>query len=135
MTDVALVLKKLARIEQCVAELKLVDLDRISEDVVVQRFVEHTLQVAAQSAIDAASHIVSDEHLGEPRTNAELFSLLSRHGWISTELATRLARMAGFRNLLVHAYDDVDLSIVEEVARVHVADLLDLAVVLRAALR
>ena len=45
-----------------------------------ERFVEHTLQLAIQAALDAASHVVSDERLGEPPSNRELFTLLARAG-------------------------------------------------------
>jgi hypothetical protein len=44
----------------------------IAHDLREQRFVEHTLQIAIQAALDVASHIVSDQRLGEPRTNREL---------------------------------------------------------------
>jgi uncharacterized protein YutE (UPF0331/DUF86 family) len=88
-----------------------------------QRFVEHTLQIAIQAAIDVASHIVSDRRLGEPRTNRELFDLLERDGWIDAPLAATLRNMAGFRNVLVHGYDDVDLAVVRDVLQHHLGDL------------
>ncbi len=44
----------------------------MASDLREQRFVEHTLQIAIQAALDVASHIVSDRRLGEPRTNREL---------------------------------------------------------------
>ena len=50
------------------------------------RFVLHTLQIAIQAALDVASHIVSDERLGEPETNRELFDRLAQHGWLSVDL-------------------------------------------------
>ncbi len=55
--------------------------DKIRQDIRERRFVEHALQLAIQAALDIASHIVSDERLGEPRTNRELFDLLERNGW------------------------------------------------------
>ncbi len=87
MTDPELVAKKLAVIETCIRELRtLAKLDALEQDVRERRFVEHTLQIAIQAALDAASHIVSDERLGEPRTNGELFEILARGGWIETGL-------------------------------------------------
>ena len=71
-----------------------------------------------------ASHIVSDERLGEPRTNRDLFDLLERHGCLPPDLAAHLRDMAGFRNVLVHGYETVDLAIVEDVVRHHLDDLL-----------
>jgi uncharacterized protein YutE (UPF0331/DUF86 family) len=37
--------------------------DLLSQDVREERFVEHTLQIAIQAALDVASHIVSDKRL------------------------------------------------------------------------
>ena len=132
MTDPDLLAKRLAVIDTCVRELR--ELARpaaIRVDVREQRFVEHTLQLAIQAALDAASHIVSDERLGEPRTNRELFALLARAGWIDAELAAKLGDMAGFRNILVHGYDTVDLAVVEDVAAHRLDDLLEFAEVVR----
>ena len=79
MTDAGLVAKKLAFVETCVRELRTLARPELLEtDVRERRFVEHTLQIALQACQDIASHIVSDERLGEPRTNQELFDLLVR---------------------------------------------------------
>ncbi len=124
MTDLELLAKKLARIETLLRELReLVDPAEIGRDLRAERFAEHTLQIAIQAALDAASHIVSDRRLGEPKTNRELFELLARDGWIPAPLAVELALMAGFRNVLVHGYDDVDLEILRDVMANRVGDL------------
>ena len=124
MTDRDLVAKKLARIVTCLHELRtLASVDRLREDVREERFVEHTLQIAIQSALDVASHIASDQRLGEPETNRALFQLLARADVISKDHAQRLAEMAGFRNVLVHGYDEVQIQVVEDVVRNHLGDL------------
>jgi uncharacterized protein YutE (UPF0331/DUF86 family) len=135
MTDPELLAKKISFIETCVAELqRMARPEAMESDIREQRFIEHTLQLAIQAAQDVASHIVSDERLGEPRTNRELFDLLARGGWLSTEEATTLGNMVGFRNLLVHGYGDVDLAVVRDVLENHVDDLLRFAAVVRARL-
>lgn len=135
MTDPELLVKKLAFIETCVAELRrLARPEAMDHDVREERFVEHTLQLAIQAAQDVASHIVSDERLGEPRTNRELFDLLVRGGWLSAEEAAPLGNMAGFRNILVHGYGDVDLEVVRDVLENHLDDLLHFASIVRARL-
>ena len=132
MTDPALVAKKLAFIETCVRELRtLARPERIADDVREQRFVEHTLQLAIQAALDVASHIVSDERLGEPDTNRDVFRLLERSGIVPADLGMRLERMAGFRNVVVHLYRDVDLGIVRDVVENHLDDLLELVAAIR----
>lgn len=109
MTDRDLVEKLLAFIETCVQELRTqARLERIDDDVRERRFVEHTLQLAIQAALDAASHVVSDERLGEPASNRELFELLAAAGWLDRQLMERLRRMVGMRNVLVHGYAKVD---------------------------
>ena len=96
---------------------------------------EHTLQVAIQAALDVASHIVSDERLGEPQTNRDLFDLLARAAWIDTRLAEPLKNMAGFRNILVHGYADVDLGVVRSVLELHLDDLATFVAAIRPRLR
>jgi len=125
MIDSDLVAKKLNLIETCVQQLRtMARLETLRTDIREQRFVEHTLQIAIQAALDVASHIVSDERLGEPETNRELFDLLVRGGRLQEDLASSLRDMAGFRNVLVHGYQDVDLGIVEDVLAHHLDDLL-----------
>jgi uncharacterized protein YutE (UPF0331/DUF86 family) len=132
MTDAELVAKKLAFIETCVRELRtLARPDRIADDVREQRFVEHTLQLAIQAALDVASHVVSDERLGEPDTNRDVFRLLERAGFVSPELGGRLEQMAGFRNVVVHLSQEVDLGIVRDVVENHLDDLLQFAAAIR----
>lgn len=130
MTDPELLAKKLALVESCVADLRrLARPAELTHDVREQRFVERTLQLAIQAALDVASHIVSDRRLGEPRTNRELFDLLERDGWVTAPLAATLQKMVGFRNILVHGYDTVDLAVVRDVVEHRLDDLLQFVAV------
>lgn len=133
MTDAELVAKKLALIETWVRELRTLGRPaELERDVREQRFVEHTLQIAIQAALDVASHIVSDERLGEPRTNQETFDLLSRAGWLDADLAVTLRAAVGFRNVLVHGYAGVDVAIVKDIVENHLGDLLAFVAAIRA---
>jgi uncharacterized protein YutE (UPF0331/DUF86 family) len=135
MTDLELAAKKLAFIETCVRELR--DLARpelIATDLREERFVVHTLQIAIQAAQDLASHIVSDERLGEPENHRQLFELLVSNGWVPERLAGGLRAMAGFRNILVHGYQTVNKALVREVVEHRLDDLLDFVAALRSRL-
>ena len=133
MTDPDLIAKKLAFIETCVSQLRrLARPDLIATDVREERFVEHTLQLAIQAAMDVASHIVSDERLGEPKTNYDLFDLLRGAGWIDESQRAILRKMAGFRNLVVHGYMAVDLAIVRSIVENNLDDLLSFTTAIRA---
>jgi len=132
MTDAALLAKRLAVIDTCVTQLRtMVTAESIARDLKEQRFAEHTLQIAIQAALDVASHVVSDRRLGEPRTNRELFDLLARDHWIDDVLADSLRRMVGFRNVLVHGYDEVDLRVVQDVVAHRLVDLETFAAAVR----
>jgi uncharacterized protein YutE (UPF0331/DUF86 family) len=132
VTDPALVAKKLAAIETAVTELRtLARPAAIEHDVREARFVEHTLQMAIQALLDVASHVVSDERLGEPRTNREMVAILARHGWLPGAHVPALSRMIAFRNVLVHNYDTVDLTIVRDVVEHHLDDLLGFVAAIR----
>jgi uncharacterized protein YutE (UPF0331/DUF86 family) len=135
VTDPELVEKKLAQVETCVRELRtLAKPAELRRDIREERFVEHTLQIAVQAVLDVASHIVSDERLGEPQTNRELFDLLAKGRVIEPGLAAVLRDMAGFRNVLVHGYQDVDLRVLEDILENHLEDLLAFVQVIRARL-
>lgn len=135
MTDVDLIEKKLAFIGTCVTQLKtLARPDTIATDVREERFVEHTLQLAIQAVVDVASHIVSDDQLGEPATNQALFDLLRGAGWIDDAQLKVLRNMVGFRNVLVHEYVAVDLGIVRDIVEHHLDELEDFVRVVRARL-
>lgn len=135
MTDVDLIEKRLAFLETCVAQLRtLARPELLDSDVREQRFVEHTLQLAIQAIVDIASHVVSDDRLGEPATNQALVDLLCGAGWIDDGQRVTLRRMIGFRNVLVHEYVAVDLAIVRDVLDHHLGDLEGFAAAVRARL-
>lgn len=132
MTDLELIEKKLAFIETCVRELRhLCRPERIPDDIREERFAAHTVQIAIQAAQDIASHIVSDERLGEPETNHALFELLCRDGWITPEQVIVMRRMIGFRNTVVHGYQRVDLRILQDIVRNRLDDLLAFVAAIR----
>jgi len=73
----------------------------------------------SDAAIDMAQHVVRTEHLGIASSTGETFDLLAGAGWIDKALADRLRRMAGFRNIAVHDYQTLFLSVVVDIIRNH----------------
>ncbi|MBN9792277.1 MULTISPECIES: HepT-like ribonuclease domain-containing protein [unclassified Pseudonocardia] len=86
---------------------------------------------AIQVVIDTAVSACVTSGLGSPPTYGDAFRLLGRHGVVETGLANRLARAAAFRNLLVHAYGELDLRRVHAIASQGPADLLAFLAALR----
>lgn len=86
---------------------------------------------AVQVVIDVAVSACVGLGLGSPPTYGDAFRLLGDHGMIDDELATRLGRAAGFRNVLVHAYAELDLARVHDAAVQAPDDLLAFLAALR----
>lgn len=71
---------------------------------------------ACQAAIDLAMHIVARERLGMPQSSAEAFRLMYEAGHISKELLRDMTAMTGFRNIAIHEYQQMDMSIFRHIA-------------------
>jgi uncharacterized protein YutE (UPF0331/DUF86 family) len=82
--------------------------DAFLSDEAVQDRVERHAQLLAQACADIALHILAAGGTAVPETYAEAISALSPAGVIAPDLASRLAGAVRLRNLLVHAYLDVD---------------------------
>ena len=81
----------------------------------------------AESTIAIANYWVKRKKLGLPQDSADAFCLLHRADLISSEIMERMKGMVGFRNVLVHEYRQLDLSIVVDVIERHLHDPLDFA--------
>lgn len=86
---------------------------------------------AIQIVIDLAVSACVRLGLGSPPTYGDAFRRLGAHGSIDGELAERLARAAGFRNVIVHAYANLDLRRLHVVASTGPADLLEFLAAMR----
>lgn len=73
------------------------------------------LQRACESAIDLAMHLVRADHLGIPQESRDAFGLLADGGVVDADLAERLQKMVGFRNIAVHDYERLNLQIVRSI--------------------
>jgi uncharacterized protein YutE (UPF0331/DUF86 family) len=78
---------------------------------------------ATQIVIDVAVGACIALNLGTPESYADAFRRLERAGLIDTPLASRLVRAAGFRNVVAHAYETLDMARVHAGARNGPADL------------
>jgi uncharacterized protein YutE (UPF0331/DUF86 family) len=82
------------------------------------------LQRACESSIDAAMHLVRVRRLGVPQETREAFVLLEQAHVLEPQLADRLKKMVGFRNVAVHDYQTLNLEIVRRIVVDHLVDFL-----------
>jgi uncharacterized protein YutE (UPF0331/DUF86 family) len=78
---------------------------------------------AVQLVLDVAFAACLQRKLPTPGTYGEAFRMLAREGIIDDALAERLARAAGFRNLVAHAYEALDMAAVHAAANNGPAEL------------
>lgn len=67
--------------------------------------------------IDLATSACLHLKLGTPTTYADAFRRLAEAGHVDRELVARLERAAGFRNVVAHAYERLDMRRVHHAAR------------------
>lgn len=79
---------------------------------------------ACETAIDLANHLVRIHRLGAPAWSAQAFELLAKSDKLPRELADKMVRMVGFRNLAIHEYDRIDMDLVESLFSGPLDDLL-----------
>lgn len=70
---------------------------------------KYSLQEVVEACIDIANHLIASRELSRAEEYAEMFEVLRREGIISEQLSKNLEDMAGFRNLLVHRYGDIEI--------------------------
>ncbi len=83
------------------------------------------IQRACESALDIALYLVRREGLGVPQSARDAFALLFRSGWIAPQVAERMGRMTGFRNVAVHDYQALQLPITINVIEHRLDDFFD----------
>ncbi len=71
---------------------------------------------ATQIALDLAMSACVKLKLGAPANYGEAFRRLAAAGHLEPALASRLVRAAGFRNVIAHAYETVNLARVHDAA-------------------
>ena len=87
-----------------------------------QDIISINLQRAVQLSVDVAGAVISRRSLDSPATMADAFRILATARLISDELAERLARAVGFRNVSVHEYEEIDWNIVYSLITKHLDD-------------
>jgi len=77
--------------------------------------VERYLYLAVQSTIDLADATISFKNLRKPTTQSESFHILEENGVIDLELAQKMVKMTGFRNVVAHDYEKINYDILYDV--------------------
>jgi uncharacterized protein YutE (UPF0331/DUF86 family) len=116
MDDV--VLNKVATIERClhrVHEEYAGQAAHLEQDIRRQDSIILNIQRACEASIDLAMRLVRRFALGVPQESRQAFDLLVDAGKLDATMADALKRMVGFRNIAVHYYQRINLTIVRAI--------------------
>ncbi len=91
----------------------------------VHDLAERYLHLAMEAALDIANHWIASQSLRTPESNRDTFSVLEESGEIDASLAERLRAWAGFRNILVHEYVNIDHRITYRAIAEDLTDLIE----------
>ncbi|NVM55259.1 MAG: DUF86 domain-containing protein [Candidatus Helarchaeota archaeon] len=75
---------------------------------------ERYLQLSIECLLDIGNNIISRLELKKPETYQDIFLILGKNLIIPEDFSKRITKMAGFRNILVHEYSDIDEKLVYE---------------------
>ena len=117
--------RKLESLRRCVARIQSkmpLTQDDLQTDYDLQDIVSVNLERAVQTCVDIAAHVISETEASPPDTMAESFSRLADLELLTPQLAERMRKAVGLRNILVHNYTDIDWAIIYEVVTRHLND-------------
>lgn len=122
------ILNKKESIERCIMQIRAYyekpsDIP-FEEDFFKQDAIAINIQRALELCIDLANHVVKRKRLGIPKGSKESFALLAQAGIIPKKLLKQLEGMVGFRNTLVHVYQELEIRIMKDVIEHHLDDLI-----------
>lgn len=127
MTDI--IFNKKVSIEKCIQQIRryysFPSSKPFEEDHFKQDAIAINIQRACEQSIDLANHIIRKKKLGLPASSGESFSILEDNKIIEPSLAENLRKMVSFRNILIHEYRKLDISLMKKVIGEHLEDILD----------
>lgn len=125
MVDVDLIKRKMILLENYKRELgkfPCVDFASFKKNVMMQKAVEKVLEEMIQICIDIGKHIISDEKLTMPSDNRGVFDVLYENKVLSDTVVELMKKMVGFRNVLVHMYEKINIETVYVIYRKRLFD-------------
>ncbi|NLL52162.1 MAG: DUF86 domain-containing protein [Peptococcaceae bacterium] len=130
--DKDVLLNKTAIIERCIKRIN----EEYNNDpsslnnITKQDSIILNIQRACEASIDLAMHVIAEKGLGIPQYSRDAFDMLASEHIIEKDLANILKAMVGFRNIAVHNYQELKLSVVKQIIEHNLKDLLHFSRVL-----
>ncbi len=128
--DRSLIEEKLESLRRCLQRIALkcpASAETLATDLDAQDIVSLNLTRAVQLSVDIAAHLISSRDIPAPDTMGQAFDALADADLVPRELALRLKKAVGFRNLAVHDYGAINWFIVHAICQHGVDDFREFA--------
>jgi uncharacterized protein YutE (UPF0331/DUF86 family) len=83
--------------------------EELEENYELESAIERNFHLAIESVLDIGEIIISAEDFEKPEDYRSIILILGKKGIIPKDFAEYFADIAGFRNILVHLYEDLDI--------------------------
>ena len=120
-------LESLRRYLRRIEEKRPPDAAVLKTDADLQDILTMNLTRAVQVCVDIGAHLIATLEVPPPDTMGQTFDILARAGILSADLATRMKKSVGFRNIAVHDYETIDWDLVYEITLHHTRDFAEFA--------
>ena len=122
--------QKIESLRRCVERVRLkcpATAAALAGDPDAQDILTLNLSRAVQLCVDIGAHLIAEHSQPAPDTMGQTFDVLAEMGVISAELAVRMKKAVGFRNIAVHNYEAIDWEITHAIATHHMSDFVEFA--------
>lgn len=120
--EISTKLERLGNYVTQLEELRSLSLGEFEDDPVKRAAMERFFQMAIESVIDICSMIISHEDLQKPEEYRGMILTLGNAGILEKEFAETFSQVAGFRNILVHQYAEVDMETMYQLLQGRLSD-------------
>ena len=119
---------KLESLRRCIQRIELkkpASVGTLKTDYDIQDIISLNLERAIQISVDIGLYLLAESEQTPPGTMGEVFPSLANAGLITGDLAIRLKKAVGFRNISVHEYQSIDWEIVFSIIDKNLGDFKD----------
>jgi len=99
--------QKLESLRRCLRRIETkcpADATTLLADIDLQDIISLNLSRAVQISVDIGAHLIAGMEVPHPDTMGQTFDILAQAGVLHNDLASRLKKAVGFRNIAVHNY-------------------------------
>lgn len=121
----SLINEKLSRMREYLGyleDLRDTPLETFMTDFKARGAAERYMHLAIEAVIDVGNEIISALQLRRPERYREIPRILAEADIIPADFADDIAKMIGFRNLLVHDYASIDRTLEHEFLKTRIPD-------------